>query len=135
MSAPWWTKYIGIPFAELGRTRSGADCWGLARMVYAEELGLHLPAWSSHSALRDVDRVEMEVKEAHTYFDKVEEPQPFAMAYFFSALSVAHVGILIDDERMLHTLKGKDACIEPWSSQVHLLKGFYLPNDKGRRPT
>lgn len=126
----WWAKYIGIPFAEVGRTRQGADCWGLVRLVYEQEKGIYLPAWSEHEGIKDTERVGIEVKEAHKFFSKVEEPQPFAMAYFASAITVAHVGILIDKTHMLHTLQGKDACIEPWSPMLHLLKGFYIPNDQ-----
>lgn len=36
----WTVDYIGLPFAELGRDRTGLDCWGLARLVLAERFGL-----------------------------------------------------------------------------------------------
>lgn len=130
----WWVKYIGIPFEELGRSRSGADCWGLLRLVYAEEKGVLLPSWSAHDGIKDKEIVAQEVKEAHEYFHRVEEPVPFAMAWFRSEITVAHVGIMIDGGRMLHTLKGKDACLEPIAPRIHLLKGFYLPHDQSNRP-
>ena len=39
----WAGKYIGIPYEEYGRTQLGADCWGLVRMIWAEQAGLDLP--------------------------------------------------------------------------------------------
>ena len=39
----WANAYVGLPWADLGRDRTGCDCWGLARLVYAEQLGIALP--------------------------------------------------------------------------------------------
>ena len=129
----WWAKYIGIPFVELGRTKKGADCWGLLRLVYEEELGLVLPEFTAHAGNTDRAAIAAQSREAYSYFTKVEEPQPFAAAVFISAVTFAHVGILVDRGKMLHTEKGKDACIEPWSPKAPLLKGFYVPNDRDIR--
>ena len=41
----WWNKYIGVPFAEKGRSMDGADCWGLVKMIYEQELGIELPSY------------------------------------------------------------------------------------------
>jgi cell wall-associated NlpC family hydrolase len=130
----WFAKYIGIPFLELGRTRAGADCWGLVRMVYQNELGILLPEWSAHSSSFDNAVVATEIKEAHEYFTRVEQPEPFAVAWFSSKSVYAHVGIAVDSQRMLHCTAGKDSCIESWQTRINLLKGFYLPNDQSNRP-
>ena len=42
----WANAYVGLPWADLGRDRTGCDCWGLARLVYAEQLGIALPSYS-----------------------------------------------------------------------------------------
>lgn len=42
----WAADYIGLPFREKGRDRDGVDCWGLVRLVLAEQFGLKVPSYS-----------------------------------------------------------------------------------------
>lgn len=129
----WWEKYIGLPFLELGRDKTGCDCWGLVRIVYEAELGISLPSWSAHKSLADRALVRDELEEAHKLFEKVDAPEPFALVLASSSITVLHVGIAIDGNMMLHTTKGKDACIERWSVLEKQLKGFYRYHDQSCR--
>ncbi len=56
----WINKYVGIPYVEGGRDLSGVDCYGLLKLVYANEYHERLPDWltdnitlSERSALID----------------------------------------------------------------------------------
>lgn len=40
--------YLGITWQELGRARDGCDCWGLVRLVLAEQLGVSLPSYERY---------------------------------------------------------------------------------------
>ena len=40
------SNFVGIPHADLGRDRAGCDCYGLLRLVYAEDLGIALPSFT-----------------------------------------------------------------------------------------
>lgn len=45
-AVPAWVRdFTGIPFVDLGLDRTGCNCWGLVRLVYAERLGVHLPSY------------------------------------------------------------------------------------------
>lgn len=46
----WINAYVGIPFADGGRTSAAADCWGLFRLVYAAEASIILPSHGDISA-------------------------------------------------------------------------------------
>lgn len=39
----WCAKYVGVPYREYGRGIDGADCWGLARMIWRDRAGIELP--------------------------------------------------------------------------------------------
>lgn len=58
----WTDDYLAIPFAFDGRDRDGCDCWGLLRLIYQEQLGIELPAYSdvpaaeSHLVLQEMVR-------------------------------------------------------------------------------
>jgi cell wall-associated NlpC family hydrolase len=42
----WAESYLAIPFAERGQSRTGCDCWGLVRLILAEQRGVDLPAYA-----------------------------------------------------------------------------------------
>lgn len=46
-SLEWPAIYVGLPYKQNGRDRSGIDCWGLVRLVLEEQKNLILPLWDT----------------------------------------------------------------------------------------
>lgn len=46
----WVDAYLRIPFRDGGRDRAGCDCWGIMRLVLAEQAGLELPSFDTVTA-------------------------------------------------------------------------------------
>ena len=41
----WLNDYVGLPYKFGGRDYDGVDCYGLTKLIYAEEYGVELPDW------------------------------------------------------------------------------------------
>ena len=123
----WWGKYIGIPFVDRGRNLGGLDCWGLVREVYARERGILLPSWTEHNGFDSLKN--MFATEIHR-FRKLDAPEPFAIAIISTSITYLHVGVMVDTVNMLHSLAGRDSCLEPVARFRYKLKGFYVPHDQ-----
>lgn len=41
----WADGYVGLPWENGGRARTGLDCWGLHRLIKAEQFGQTLPEY------------------------------------------------------------------------------------------
>lgn len=47
----WVGSYIGLPYRDAGRDHKGCDCWGLVKLVLAEQRGLAVPDYGCVDAL------------------------------------------------------------------------------------
>lgn len=111
-----------------GRDRRGLDCWGLLRLVYAERLGIVLPAYEG--APDDAECAEtgaLIVREAKTWWGRVRDPAPFDAVLFRVGVWPAHVGVVVGPGRMLHIARDDAAKIESWDGPLwcRRLVGFY----------
>lgn len=127
----WWNDYIGIPYQERGRDRAGADCWGLARMVYKDQFSKDLPIFDGYVDSRDtlVDELIAQHREGWIATD---QPSAGDLILFRIAGRVSHVGIFIGDEKFLHAREGHSACVERLNSGAwkHRVVGFYRYSEK-----
>lgn len=123
----WWARYLSIPFAERGRSFTGCDCWGLVRLVYQQERGIDLPAWDAYGAITERPAIRALLSDAlDNAFEAVDAPRPWAIPLFRSVSSVFHVGVMVDDCRMLHAEK-TGVWVQPWTIYSQQLIGFYMP--------
>jgi cell wall-associated NlpC family hydrolase len=114
----WVGQYIGIDFAEKGRTREdGLDCWGLYRLAAAERFGLMLPSHADgYSNVRNGEQISEIIRErvASRNWARVEvgELQVGDLGLFRLAGVDHHVGMIVARGRMLHALAGIQSCVQ-----------------------
>jgi lipoprotein Spr len=112
----WCERYIGIPFLDRGRTREGADCWGLARLILDEVFHIALPSYEMRYTT-SIDHVAI----ARLFFEETTSPRwhrvllsgarcPDVLS--LTVMGASHVGVVVAPERFLHTLPGRQSCIE-----------------------
>lgn len=115
----WSADYIGLPFADRGRSRDGVDCWGLLRLVYAEVLGLDLPSYTEGYA-SVAERAEIaalltgERRTALWTEVPAAAADPFDVLLFTHMGKPLHVGLVVRRGLMLHVTEGQDSRLEPY---------------------
>ncbi len=126
----WSDKYIGIPYVDRGRGFDGCDCWGLARLVYARELGIALPSYTgAYSSAEEAAEVAalLDTRNRMQTWQQVSTPRTFDLILYRHGRLSTHVAIVIDDCRMLHIQSDDAAKVESvddprWQAR---LVGFY----------
>jgi cell wall-associated NlpC family hydrolase len=131
MPVPIWAgRYIGLPFLDHGRERSGVDCWGLVRLVMAEQYSRALPSLVCdyrHSArVEDVGKL---IAREIPRWNAVKAGAEVAGDVIVLRLRGVpmHVGVVLGDGQMLHVERGIDSVIERyagprWADRIF---GFY----------
>ncbi|MCI0636482.1 MAG: NlpC/P60 family protein, partial [Actinobacteria bacterium] len=138
--APWVSVYSAVvPYLSRGRTREGADCWGLVRLVLGEQFGLWLPDYLSEYAeasaraevsraitarvdewvrVRPLDRArfpedERAARRLRVSREITEDPRPgdLVLAWQKSRSDWSHVGVYAGERQVLHTHPATDAAI------------------------
>ncbi|MBU6475066.1 MAG: C40 family peptidase [Alphaproteobacteria bacterium] len=131
MPVPIWAgRYIGLPFKGHGRDRSGLDCWGLARLVMAEQFGLALPSHAeAYQRTTQTELIaELIAREAQKW--KIV-PSGQEQCGDVIVLRVRgrpmHVGLVLGDRQMLHIERGIDSVIERYNGPhwAERIAGFY----------
>jgi probable lipoprotein NlpC len=124
----WTAEYIGLPWRERGLTRDGIACWGLAHLVYAEQLGIGVPDYAAGIAsTKDRDKVASAFANGTSAGPWVKASpgaiQDFDILVFRIGGIEAHVGISAGRGRMLHASRGIGSCLAymtkaPWSQRL-----------------
>lgn len=113
MNLHWAAQYIGLPYKIGGNDRAGIDCWGLVRLVLAEQRGIIMPELSVRSTDNDN---EANIKRCFVGWSKSDGKSEFDIITMRNAFG-HHVGIVAraDDWEtwVLH-------CDEPHSTAANI---------------
>lgn len=132
MSGHWTNTYVGIPWRDLGRDRLGVDCWGLVRLVYAEQLRLLLPSYvGAYTSVEEHAELSAHIEGVTrsgiwTAIDTADA-QPFDVLVFRRGRLDTHVGLVVEPGLMLHVAAREQAKIEGYAQGrwKHRLNGLY----------
>lgn len=116
-----WSRYINIPFKDLGRDFDGVDCYGLVALVYKEELGIYLPDYTE--LFYGKERNSLKEKKDSTLrsigIEWVPDKKPLAKfdALIFNKVLcnttvTSHIGLYINNNKFLHVLQDFPSVID-----------------------
>jgi cell wall-associated NlpC family hydrolase len=132
------SEYVGIPFEERGRTRAGADCYGLLAIVYRERFGITLPSYSTdYVTVEDVTAVS-DLIAGNIIGPWREIPSGTEKPGDGLLMSAAglpyHIGIVAGAGRVLHVERGHGAIIESYHAfrLKRRVLGFYRHSENER---
>jgi len=125
----WWNDYTGIPYLAKGRTRQGADCYGLARLVHKEVFNHILPSYVEEYDDRDPMSIQTAILNHQENWVEIDQKDvKSGDLVLFDVLGLmAHVGIFTESGFFLHVFDGLPACVCElgdirWRNRI---KGFY----------
>jgi len=115
----WWNDYIGIKYSEKGRIRSeGLDCWGLVRLVHAEQFNIDLPSLSDQYDVSDRDSIADQMVAHAEGWQKVDVQRSGDVVLFRIMGSISHIGIVTMPGFFLHVREGQESVVERLDSGV-----------------
>ena len=132
--AAWCSAYIGLPFKTHGRTRDGLDCWGLARLIYAEQFGIDLPSLVEvydDTLVGNAVQIGTEIRaRAGTAWVEVAagSEREGDIVVVIVRGEPMHIGVVVGSQKMVHIEDGLIGCVIADYTGVHFRKkiwGFY----------
>lgn len=115
----WAGDYHHIPYKVHGRGRDGIDCWGLVRLVYAEQFGVDLPCFAGQyddTGIKDGPVISPIVAEEKKNWQEVPYSRRGTgdVIVLRCAGQPMHVGIIITGSNMLHAEAKSGVSIEAY---------------------
>jgi cell wall-associated NlpC family hydrolase len=121
-------EYINLPYKNIGRDKSGVDCYGLVKVIYEDKLNINLPDFTELLYDKDWYKTQNHIID-NIWEDWVEVTQPYkiwdALLFYSFELKtiVNHIGIMIDEGKFLH-ISSKypsrvDRLTDYWESRLY----------------
>jgi cell wall-associated NlpC family hydrolase len=128
-----YSRFVGVPYLDKGRSPSGWDCYGLYCYVMREVHGVTVPSHSDSYSTAELDQSVAAAFDAGRHGWRSVAPgdeQEGDGVVFNLAGRPLHCGLVIEPGTMLHALKGRDTVIEryrtlAWQKRI---EGFYRWN-------
>lgn len=122
-----YDKYIGLPYLENGRTETGLDCWGLAKLFYKNELGIDLPSYDTEYNGSYDPNVVAAISHYKSNWKKTDTPKPGNLCLFNILGEPTHIGVYIGNNKFMHARDGQDTVVESLlsSNWNRRFEGFY----------
>src|SRR5262245_42228055 len=111
-------RFVGVPWVSGGRDpRDGCDCWGLILAAARECFGIELPDYVGYCDADDVHEVAALFENRAAWVSIREgDERPGDVVVLKLAGTPAHAGLVVAMGLMLHSMKGRDACLERYRS-------------------
>jgi len=123
-----FSKYIGIPFEDKGRTAEGLDCWGLLCLIFKEQFNIFIPTFEYSTATNFSEVGKLIEDNIHVWIKIEPDTRKVGDVILLRLLGYpVHVGILVDRQRMIHVFKGTNTCLQRINSIVwkKRIQGIY----------
>lgn len=116
----WCNDYISVPFEEHGRSVKGCDCWGLARLIYKEQLNIDLPALLDYKNTKDGKSISELYEIEHQEWEEIPigQEKPFDVLVFKMLGLPTHIAVVVDKGLMIHCEKGCGTHISEYNREV-----------------
>jgi len=106
------TEYVGIPYKIGGRTKEGADCYGLVRLILNEKFGKKLPLLSEIQEGTETGNAEAICAGRPLIPARpVEMPEDGDIVAMNIRGRLAHLGVYWNGW-VIHTLSGHDSALD-----------------------
>lgn len=116
------SDFVGVPYGF--REENGLDCYQLVIRVLNQVFEKEVPDYPFTGTWKTADDGFTEHKGD---FQKVDAPEPGDVVLLKIGMRPIHCGIVVGRDRMLHSLRGTNSCIEKLSSVKwrNRIEGFY----------
>jgi cell wall-associated NlpC family hydrolase len=123
-------NYIRIPFLDCGRTIKGADCWGLVRIIYLQELNIELPLMNEYDDCQDKLVIPSLLENKPNVWTPVKsgDEKAFDVPVFKMGGYPMHVGLVVNKGLMIHCERGSGTTLVRYNKEhqwFRRLIGFY----------
>jgi len=124
------SPFVGVGWADKGRSTDACDCWGLVLLVYRAAFGIALPSYAEAYAT-PADRATVSGLIAGRRSEWAPVPagqeRPLDLVLMTEAGIPRHIGIVAGAGCVLHMVPQGESVIEPYTTGKikHRVAGFF----------